>query len=83
MCVQHGYRGKILSTNSNVHTTMATPLSIFTANAVYPLCETLVWVEFLIFLMCLMRVTKIFGTTKLIPRGVELLWIFFTAVRRC
>ena len=55
---------------------MATPLSIFTANAVNPICETLIWVAFLIFLMYLMRVIKIFGTRELILMGVELPWIF-------
>ena len=55
---------------------MATPLSIFIANAVYSICETLIWVAFLIFLMYLMRVIKIFGTRKLILMGVELPWIF-------
>ena len=43
----------------------------------YSICETLIWVAFLIFLMYLIRVVKIFGTRVLIHMGVELPWIFF------
>ena len=76
MCVQHRYTSKFPSTNSNTHTTMATPLSIFYCKCCYSTCETLVWVAFLIFLMYLMRVIKNFGTRELILMGVELPWIF-------
>ena len=76
MCVQHRYTSKFPSTNSNTHTTMATPLSIFYCKCCYSICETLVWVAFLIFLMYLMRVIKNFGTRELILMGVELPWIF-------
>ena len=76
VCVWHGYRSKFPSTHSNTHTTMATPLSIFTANGVNPICETLIWVAFSIYLKGLMRVIIISGTRELILMVVKMSQIF-------
>ena len=76
VCVQHRYTSKFPSTNSNTHTTMATPLSIFTANGVNPICVTLIWVAFSIYLKGLMRVIIISGTMELILIVVKMSQIF-------
>ena len=57
---------------SNTHTTMATPLPLSTQNVAYPVCETAIWVAFLIFLKRLMRAIIISGTRELILKDVEM-----------
>ena len=59
---------------------MATPLPLSTQNFAYPVCETAIWVTFLIFLKGLMRAIKISGTRELIPKGVEMSQIFFSII---
>ena len=55
---------------------MATPLPLSTQIDAYPVCETAIWVAFLIFLKGLMRVIIIFGTRKWILMIVEMSQIF-------
>ena len=55
---------------------MATPLPLSTQNVAYPVCETAIWVAFLIFLKGLMRAIIISWTRELILKGVEMSWIF-------
>ena len=51
---------------------MATPLPLSTQNVAYPVCETAIWVAFLIFLKGLMIAIIISGTRELILKGVEM-----------
>ena len=55
---------------------MATPLPLSTQIDAYPVCETAIWVAFLIFLEGLMRLITIFGTRKWILMIVEMSQIF-------
>ena len=51
---------------------MATPLPLSTQIDAYPVCETAIWVAFLIFLKGLMGAIIISGTRELILKGVEM-----------